>query len=123
MPKYSSTAIDLKPQVARQSPRRSPRSTAASPASHISVTSSPASSTTLARRGEFDATESESANSSTATTPKCSYGEKRRLSFLKENGKKVQASNGKYFATWEEHPRTKRPRDFDEDDNDNAPTV
>ena len=39
-----------------------------------------------------------------------------------ENGKKVQASNGKYFATWEEHPHKKRPRDF-EDDNDNAPTA
>ena len=116
------TAIDLKPQVARLSPRRSPRSTAASPASHISITSSPASSTTLARRGEFSATESESANSSTATTPKGSYGEKRRLVFLKINGKKFQDPNGKYAATWEEHPHKKRPRDF-EDDNDNAPTA
>ena len=32
-------------------------------------------------------------------------------------------SRGDHRATWEEHPHKKRPRDFDEDDNDNAPTA
>ena len=50
-------------------------------------------------------------------------GEKRRLVSLKINGKKFQDPNGKYAATWEEHPHKKRPRDFYEDNNDNAPTA
>jgi hypothetical protein len=115
----------LKPQVARPSPRRSPRnSTPASPASHISISSSPASSTTLARRGEFSATESEDCNSSTATTPKRSgYGEKRRLRYHKVNGKKVQNPDGKYAASWEERYHKKRHFHHFSDDNDDAPTI
>ena len=40
------------------------------------------------------------------------------------NGKKVKNLDGTYRAlmTWDEHDHKKRPRDF-EDDNDNAPTA
>ena len=102
-----------------------PLSTLASPASHISITSSPASSTTLARRGEFEATESEDCNSSTATMPKGDYKDKRKLTFHKEDGKKTKWGTlaDTWAASWEEHYHKKRPRDLDEDDNDNAPTA
>ena len=85
-------------------------STPASPASHISISSSPASSTTLARRGEFEATESEDCNSSTATTPKGDYKDKRKLTFHKEDGKKTKFGTitDTWAASWEPKDHTKR---------------
>ena len=69
-----------------------------------------ASSTTLARRGEFEATESEDCNSSTATTPKGDYKDKRKLTFHKEDGKKTKFGTitDTWAASWEPKDHTKR---------------
>ena len=60
-----------------------------------------------------------------SATQKGDYKDKRKLTFHKENGKKTKFGTitDTYAATWEEHPHKKRPRDFDEDNNDNAPTA
>ena len=48
--------------------------------------------------------------SSTATTPKVDYGEKRKLTFYKEDGKKTKVGSvtGTWCASWEPKDHTKR---------------
>ena len=50
-------------------------------------------------------------------------GEKRRLRYHKNNGKKVQNPDGKYAASWEERYHKKRHFHHFSDDDDDAPTV
>ena len=61
--------------------------------------------------GGGESTESEESKaSSTATTPKGDYGEKRKLIFYKEDGKKTKVGSvtGTWCASWEPKDHTKR---------------
>ena len=87
------------------------------------------SSETLARRGEFSATESEDMCSSTATTPKRAYPAGRKLSFHKDKDGNKEAypadgpRSGFFLASWEEHEHKKRKPNPDANDDDDATAV